>query len=431
MAKYSFHWRTMTQLSTSLNSETGDGDAFLADDPESNAMTQSSQSHIKKNVDDDSLSDEQRGYPTPWRHPLRFLGRGITDIFAFVSLFLMLAIVAAVPLLNFYVLGAFLDVEGRLGKSGRFRDGFPLLRIAPRVVILSAGIWFFLLPLRFLASFAADAHLIDPGSAADVGLHVALRVAWVLVTCHLVLAVARGGTFWCFVRPIKNLRWLIAEFRNGGYFEKADRHVNQFMQSLKVREYFWLAIRGFAVAFLWLFLPTALYTIAKEPQGGQILLTIVGGIALAVVLSWAPFLQARFAVERRFAAGFQLREVRQLYAHAPLACSFSVVLLYLLSLPLYLFKAFLLPQDAMWPITFVFVLSIYPTRLVTGWAYRRAERKKIEGKRSHWIIRWTSSGVLIALLGIYVFILFFTQFLGEQGKAVLFHHHALLLPSPF
>jgi hypothetical protein len=30
-----------------------------------------------------------------------------------------------------------------------------------------------------------------------------------------------------------------------------------------------------------------------------------------------------------------------------------------------------------------------------------------------------------------VFLLFFTQFIGQHGKGVLFEHHALLLPVPF
>ena len=39
--------------------------------------------------------------------------------------------------------------------------------------------------------------------------------------------------------------------------------------------------------------------------------------------------------------------------------------------------------------------------------------------------------LMLPLLGLFVFILFFTQFIGEHGKAVLFEHHAFLLPVPF
>lgn len=378
-----------------------------------------------------AISQRDAKFPRPWRQPIKFVLHSVYYAFAFLSLILFLAVLAAIPLVNFYVLGYFLSVESQVAKTGRLRNGFSLLHAAPKLVTTAAGIWLFLLPLRFLAGFAADAHIIEPGSDADIGLNLALNVAWVIVSLHLILAIARGGTFWCFVRPFKNFFWLISRLRKGNYFAEADEKIQAFVKEFAIGKHFWIGFRGFAVAFLWLFLPTVLYTIAEEPEGGQILLTVIGGIALAVVLSWIPFLQARFATENKFAAGFEIREIRSLYSYAPIAWSFTVVLVYLLALPLYLFKAFLLPQDAMWPITFIFVLSIYPTRIITGWAYQRAVRKRTDKKRSHWVVRWLAGGTLLPLLGIYVFILFFTQFLGEQGKAVLFQHHSLMLPSPF
>lgn len=369
--------------------------------------------------------------PRPWKQPIPFVSHVLYYVYAFFSLILFLAVLAAIPLVNFYVLGYFLSVEARIAKTGRLRDGFSLLHAAPKFVTAVAGIWLFLVPLRFLAGFAADAEIIDPGSDASVALRLGLNIAWAIVSLHLILALARGGTLGCFVRPVKNFIWLIGRLREGSFFFEADRRLQAFVKRFEVKNYFWLGLRGFAIALLWLFLPTLLYTIAKEPKGGQVLLTVVGGIALAVVLSWVPFLQARFATENKFSAGLQLKEIRSLYSHAPIAWSLTTVIVYLLALPLYLFKVFLLPQDALWPITFVFVLSIYPTRIITGWAYHRALQKRSENRRSHWTVRWLCGGTLLPLLGFYVFILFFTQFLGEQGKAVLFQHHSLMLPSPF
>jgi hypothetical protein len=158
---------------------------------------------------------------------------------------------------------------------------------------------------------------------------------------------------------------------------------------------------------------------------------IAGGLLLVLTLSWAPFLQARVATDGRIGPGFRLRETREIYSHAPLACSLATIVLYLLALPLYLFKAYLLPQDAMWFVTLVFIISIYPTRVLTGWAWYWAMRRKQEGRKAHYLWRWSCSAGVLVLLGIYVFILYFTQFLGEQGKLVLYQHHALLLPVPF
>ncbi len=161
------------------------------------------------------------------------------------------------------------------------------------------------------------------------------------------------------------------------------------------------------------------------------LLTVVGGALLAVVLAWVPFLQARFATENRFRAGLELKAVRGLFPHAPLAWLLAIVVVYVLALPLYLFKAFLLPPDAMWPITLIFIASIYPAKVVTGWAYHRAVERQQQGKTSGRVVRWGVRLALAILLAAYVFLLYFTQFIGEHGRRVLFEHHAFLLPVPF
>jgi hypothetical protein len=197
---------------------------------------------------------------------------------------------------------------------------------------------------------------------------------------------------------------------------------------LRLRYHFWLGIRGFVGAAAWLIVPTALFATATKTEGLPILLTILGGLLLVPVLAWVPFLQARFASENRFRGLFELREVRRLFCEAPLAWLIAVVATYVLALPLYLLKAFLLPQDAMWFVTLVFIISIYPARLVTGWAYGRALRRK---RRAHFVTRWFSRLLMGPLLAVYVFLLFFTQFIGLHGKGVLFEHHALLLPVPF
>jgi hypothetical protein len=99
-----------------------------------------------------------------------------------------------------------------------------------------------------------------------------------------------------------------------------------------------------------------------------------------------------------------------------------------LALPMYLFKIALPPSDAMWLVTIVFIVSIYPVKVITGWAYHRAVARE---RRAFFGLRWLTRLVLLPLLTMYVFLLFFTQFIGEHGKRVLFEHHAFLLPSPF
>jgi hypothetical protein len=367
-------------------------------------------------------------FPSPWQHPLRAIAWGVRAAFGLISLIVLLALLAAIPIVNFLVLGYLLEAEGGVARGGRLRRAFPLLSIAPRLGAIVLGIWLWLLPLRILTNAAADARLIDPTSPATRRLDWIVTTLAVAVAAHLCLALARGGSIGCFLRPIKNAHWALRQFRQGGYLDKAAAEIRAFVAGLRLRYHFWLGVRGFFGALLWLFVPTLLFAAANKTEGLLIVATIAGGVLLVPVLAWLPFLEARFASENRFRGLFELREVRRLFAHAPLAWLIAIVATYVLALPLYLLKAFLLPQDAMWFVTLVFILSIYPSRLVTGWAYGRAVRRP---RRAHFVTRWFTRLLMGPLLAVYVFLLFFTQFIGQHGKGVLFEHHALLLPVPF
>jgi hypothetical protein len=367
-------------------------------------------------------------FPSPWRHPLRAIAWSARAAFGIVSLIVLLALLAAIPIVNFLVLGYLLEAEGSLARGGRLRNAFPLLAIAPRLGSIALGIWLWLLPLRILANAAADARLIDPTSRATRRLESIVAILAVLIAMHLCLALARGGSVGCFLRPIKNLRWAWRQFRQGGYTEKAAAEIGAFLAGLRLRHHFWLGVRGFFGALAWLFLPTALFAATNKTSGPQIVITLIGGLLLVPVLAWLPFLQARFATENRFRAFLELGEVRRLFTRAPLAWLLAIIATYVLALPLYLLKIFLLPQDAMWFVTLVFIVSIYPARLLTGWAYGRALRRD---RRARFATRGFARLIMGPLLTLFVFLLFFTQFIGQHGKGVLFEHHAFLLPVPF
>ena len=87
--------------------------------------------------------------PHPIWHPLRFGGWALSMGFGIVTMVFALAIVASIPIVNFIALGYLLDVEGRVARSGKFREAFPLLPLAPRIGSLVIGIWLCLLPLYF------------------------------------------------------------------------------------------------------------------------------------------------------------------------------------------------------------------------------------------------------------------------------------------
>lgn len=368
-------------------------------------------------------------FPHPLRHPIRAINWIVELLFGLASLFLMLAVLAAIPLLNFIALGYLLEAEGRVARTGKLRYCFPLLPLAPRLGSIALGIWLWLWPIRWITDVASDAQLIAPQTFVSNAWGVAKFVVTAGIAVHLILALARGGGYWCFFRPIKNLRWLRSQLRAGTYFETASLAVKEFFTALKLRHHLWLGIRGFAGAFAWLFVPTVLFSAMQSTQKpGPILVTLIGGFLLMLVLCWTPFLQAHFAAENRFGAFRDLKLIREYFRRSPLLFFLALVLLYALALPLYLAKVAVPPRDALWMITPLFIATIYPARVFLGWCYARAARKE---QRAWFFIRWPLWTVLVPLLAFYLFLFFFTPAIGAYGRRVLFEHHALLLPSPF
>src|SRR5580704_8963275 len=155
--------------------------------------------------------------PSPLRHPISATVWAVRAVFGIVSLIVLLALLAAIPIVNFLVLGYLLEAEGRLARGGRLRRAFPLLSIAPRLGSIVLGIWLWLLPLRFLANVAADARLIDPTGRSTRRLDFAVTALSIAIALHLCLVLARGGSVGCFLRPIKNARWALRQWRLGGY----------------------------------------------------------------------------------------------------------------------------------------------------------------------------------------------------------------------
>jgi len=359
------------------------------------------------------------------RTPLQLLAWLLQGIFGIVSLVLLLAVIAAVPVLNFLALGYLLEVQARVARTGRFRDAFLLLDVAPRIGSIVLGIWLWLLPLRWVASARDDQQVIRNGEAGN--LDVFAPVLAVVIATHLCLALARGGSLSCFFRPLRNARWLLQRWRNADYLAYAAAGVQDVLHRLRLKHHFLLGLKGFVGAFVWLVIPSALFVAGRPNGGGRNLVIVAGGILLVFVLSWVPFLQARFAVTGRWKSMFELRTIRQLYRQAPLAWLAATAVVYVLSLPLYLPKIYLLPRDAMWVVTLIFIVTIYPARVVTGWTLHRASHRKTPPWAG---FRWLSRAILFPMLGLYVFLLFFTPLIAEHGRAAVFEHHSVLLPMP-
>jgi hypothetical protein len=162
------------------------------------------------------------------------------------------------------------------------------------------------------------------------------------------------------------------------------------------------------------------------PEPGP-LVGLVGGALMALVVAHLPFLQARFADENRLAAMFELGVLRRRFARAPLAFLIALAFTLVLALPLYLLKIEIVPREAAWLPSLLFVVSIFPARLATGWATARSKRKSPR----HWFWRWTSRLAMLPLVLVYVLIVYFTKYLSWYGVWSLYEQHAFLVPAPF
>jgi len=358
---------------------------------------------------------------------IEVLFAGIEWLFGFVCLIYGLAVLAALPVIQFFSLGYLLEAGGRVARSGRLREGFIGVRVAARLGGIVLASWIFLAPVRVLADYTHSAQIIDPGGTWDAGLRFTLYVVMGLVFVHIALACARGGRLRYFLWPF-NFVWFLRQLFRGGYYAAARDAVWDFACSLRLPHYFWLGVRGFVAGLAWLVLPVSLLALghSKLPAAG--LAGFVGACLLAAVLLYLPFAQLRMAATGRFADAFNVFAVRRDFGRAPWAFAFSLVVTLLFALPLYLFKIEVVPAEAASLPGLVFIAFIYPARLLTGWAMGRARRRD---KPRHWFFRLTGRLPLLPVAGFYVLIVFFTQYTSWNGVWSLYEQHAFLLPVPF
>ncbi len=357
----------------------------------------------------------------------RRISSGVEWGFGSGSLIIGLAVLATIPIVQVLSLGYLLEASGRVARSGSLRQGMIGVRKAARLGSAALGIWLVCLPLRFVADLSYSAELLSDGSARALGWQVALLVLSVATLFHIAWSCFRGGRlrdfFW--PAPVRFIR----RFRQGGMFVEARDRLWDFVASLRLAYYFWLGLRGLFGAFIWLLVPVTLLVLAARlPTALAVMVGLVGAGLFALVLLYLPFLQTHFAAEQRWNAMFQVRVVRDYFRRAPLAFFVALLVTLAFALPLYLLKAELIPREAAWLPSLVFVVFIIPARLVTGWAVGRARRG--HGSR-HVLWRWTARIAAVPVVAIYVTIVYFTQYISWYGAWSLYEQHAFLVPVPF
>jgi len=364
---------------------------------------------------------------SPWRFVFR-VARGVMSaaewLFGLVSLVLGLSMLAALPLVQFLSLGYLLESSARVARTGRLRDGLIGVRRAARVGGLAAGIWLSLVPAWLVGSLARSAELIDPGGPIARRWRIVLVVVTVLSLLHIALSCVRGGRARLFLWPFGHPFWLVRRLREGGLYTEARDRLWSFVTSLRVPYYFRLGLVGFLGTLCWLVVPAILIA----ATGRFPLLGVVGALSLAVIVPFLPFLQVRYAVEGRVGALFSRRAIRERFRRAPWAFAFSLLILLLASIPLYLLKIEMVPREAAWLPSLLFVIFLAPARLLTGWAYARSGRRD---QPSHWVFRVLGRLAIVPAAGLYVLVVFLAQYTSWGGVGSLYDQHAFLLPVPF
>jgi hypothetical protein len=379
----------------------------------------------------EGIAPAVRGAPTAARSAFGFMqkacrlvGGAVEWCFGALTLVVGLAVLAALPVVQFLSLGYLLEAGGRVARTGRLRSGFVGVGRAARVGGIVLGSWLVLLPLRLVSSLARDAELIDPGGPVAHSWRLGLFVLIAFLALHIMAAWSRGGRLRHFLWPLGNPVWLARRLWRGGYYAEARDAVWDFVAALRLPYYFWLGVRGFVGAFAWLVVPVSLLALGRvAPAAG-----LLGGILLAWVLCYVPFLQVRFAAEGRFGALFEAGAVRRRFGRAPGLFAVALVVTLAFAVPLYLLKIELVPREVAWLPGLVFLVFIFPARLLNGWAWARAGRRPAP---RHALFRWAARLAMLPAAALYVVLVFFSQYTGWAGVWGLYEQHAFLLPVPF
>lgn len=348
-------------------------------------------------------------------------------LFGVATLIVGLSILATIPVVQLLSLGYLIEVSGRVAREQRVRAGFVGVRQAARLGRMALGITILLIPLWIVSSLAESAHWIAIDSRTAKGWRAALILLTVLVALQIGAACLRGGKLRHFLwpRPLHSLRLALAP----GAYGRARDAVWEFVVGLHLPAYFWLGLQGLMGAVAWLVVPVSMLAASSRlPGGGGALLGLAGGALLAMVVLQLPFLQAQLGESHRLAAMFEVRTLRQRFSRAPIAFFIALVVTLVLAVPLYLLKIEIVPREAAWLPSLLFVVSIFPARLLTGWALARSSRHSVPRL---WLFRWGSRAAMLGVALVYVLVAYFTQYLSWYGVWSLYEQHAFLVPAPF
>ena len=349
----------------------------------------------------------------------------------YLSLVTILAVMAALPVIQLIAFGYLLDVSGRLAAGAKFRDTLDWLRPAGRLGLAIVAIVIVALPIHLLTHWGRVADLVSPGTPQAEAIRALSVVLVILAVPYLGWAWARGGRVRNYLWP-QPIIFLKRGWRPTTWFSAADR-LWDFIASWRLGKRFWLGLRGALATLIWLLPATVI--IAANRQGETGLAGLVGGlafVAMGISLMYLPMLQANFAAENRFKAMFQWRRIRSDFRRAPWAWLLAMILsLVVLPIPLYLLKIEPPPPELVWLPTWFFIFLMLPARIASGLALRRARSKPEPSGKWAFLSCWTVRLLMPLVVGTYLLFVYLSQYVSWDGLQTWVQQHAVLVPVPF
>jgi hypothetical protein len=350
-----------------------------------------------------------------------------------LSLVIVLAVAATIPILQFASLGYMLESSGRIARGMPASRCFPGAAIAGTIV--SCAIWIGLtwLPVWLVTDLAYSAELIEPGSLRAQRMRLGAQILAGLWVIWSAWALFRGGRWWHFLWPAP-IRFAKTIFHLQTWREAEDRLWNS-IASLHLFRLMKLGLFGTIAAIAWLAIPGLLMIVSltspnnQAPDNGPLgLIGLIGALGMLWVLMYLPFLPIHMASEGRLLAAFDRKGIRAAFRRAPFAFLMAVLALVVLSIPLYPLRIEVIPAELWWILSFFFVTLIFPAKLLAGWALRRS---KMRQKDRHWSLRWIAWIPLVIALSFYIGFLYLAKFAVWEGTASILLQHAFLPPVPF
>lgn len=346
-------------------------------------------------------------------------------IWNYFSLLVLLAVVAAIPVVQLVSLGYMLRAAANLSSGRSWRTALPGVQLAGRIAtfaMLTALLW---LPVLIVTDLSYSVQLLRPGTSQAIAWRI---VAFVVASVWLMWvswAAMRGGRWWHMLWP-QPIQFVKQIWRAKTWSKAADDLLALYDRSQCI-QLWWLGLRAAAGALVWLAIPVSLMIIGLRADQLKIaaLVGLVGAISLTWVMLYLPFLQILVAERNRFADIFSVREVRRRFRRAPLAMGASLIALFALSIPLYLLRIEATPEQLTWLPSLFFVGLMFPCKLAIGAAMGYGARRP---RPRNFVMRWSARLLCLTAALAYVGALYIAQFIAWQGIYVMYFQHAVLVP---